>query len=126
MSDIKPWQIILIIAAIAVLAFSGWRMMNRNSIDSPNGHMTVDVITGQLYLVQKGKAKGIVYPSANPDTGDRTLIPVYQKEGSDKWNLDQRFLDSISDQMRKRSTALGSGTEIKILDANPIVHVLMK
>jgi len=126
MSDIKPWQIILIIAAVAVLAFTGWRMMGSGPVDGPSGHMTVDVITGQLYLVQKGKAKGIVYPSKNPDTGDRTLIPVYQDEGSERWTLDERFLDRITDQIRKQSTALGSGTSIRVLDNDPIVHVLMK
>jgi|TARA_R110002072_G_scaffold68673_2_gene166904 hypothetical protein len=125
MSDIKPWQIILIIAAIVVLAFTGWRMLNSNSIDSPNGHMTVDVITGQLYLVQKGKAKGIVYPSKNPDTGTRTLVPVQQND-SDEWILDTRFVDRITPDIRKQSKALGSGSQITVLDSDPIVHVLMK
>jgi hypothetical protein len=126
MSEIKPWQIILIIAAVVVLAFSGWRMMNNGSVDQPSGHMTVDIMTGQLYLVRKGKAKGIVYPSINPDTGERTLIPVNQKEGSEEWTLDQRFMDRITDDMRKKSTALGSGSRITILDEDPIVHVIMK
>ena len=122
----KPWQIILIIAAIAVLAFSGWRMMNRNSIDSPNGHMTVDVITGQLYLVQKGKAKGIMYPAKHPDTGDRTLYPVNEIDDSGQWELHARTGDSIPRDIRERSSALGSGLKIKILDEKPIVYVIKK
>jgi hypothetical protein len=83
-------------------------------------------MTGQLYLIQKGKAKGIVYPSKNPETGRRTLIPVQKRDGSDEWTLDERFLDSITRAMRKKSKALKSGTNIVILDADPIVHVLMK
>lgn len=126
MSDIKPWQIILIIAAVVVLAFSGWRMMTAGSIDQPDGHMTVDVMTGQLYLIRKGKAKGIMYPTVNPDTGERTLIPVSQDEGSGDWILDRRFTDRITDEMRNQSEALGSGSRVTILDTDPIVHVLMK
>ena len=87
--------------------------------------MTVDVITGQLYLVQKGKAKGIVYPSKNPDTGTRTLVPVQQND-SDEWILDTRFVDRITPDIRKQSKALGSGSQITVLDSDPIVHVLMK
>jgi len=109
-----------------VLAFTGWRMLNSNSIDSPNGHMTVDVITGQLYLVQKGKAKGIMYPAKHPDTGDRTLYPVNEIDDSGKWELHPRTGDSIPRDIRDRSSALGSGLSIKILDEKPIVYVIKK
>ena len=126
MSEIKPWQIIIIVVAVVVLAFSGWRMMGADRIDSPSGHMTVDVMTGQLYLVKKGKARGILYPAKNPDTGDRTLFPVVQPEGSERWDLDDRFLDRISSSMRQQSSALGSDTQITVQDTDPIVVVLMK
>ncbi len=125
MSEIKPWQIILIIAAVVVLAFSGWRMMTSGSIDQPDGHMTVDVMTGQLYLVRKGKAKGVMYPAKHPDTGERTLYPVNQDD-SGEWKLHLRNDDSIPKEMREQSSALGSGSRITILDEDPIVHVIMK
>jgi hypothetical protein len=127
MSEIKPWQIILIIAAVVVLAFSGWRMMSSGSIDQPEGHMTVDVMTGQLYLVKKGKAKGVLYPAKHPETGERTLYPVNQRDDdSGKWELHLRGDDSIPKELRERSTALGSGSKINILDEDPIVLVIMK
>jgi len=126
MSDIKPWQIGLIIVAIAVLAFSGWRMMGSGVVAGPDGHMTVDIMTGQLYMVQKGKAKGIMYPVKNPETGDRTLYPVTQEDGSETWELHPRSAGSITDQLRKDSDVLRSGLRVNVMDSKPIVVVIKK
>ncbi len=126
MSDIKPWQIILIIVALAVLAFSGWRMMGSGVVAGPDGHMTVDIMTGQLYMVQKGKARGIMYPVKHPETGDRTLFPVTQEDGSDTWELHGRSAGSISDKMRNESEVLRSGLRIDVMDSKPIVVVIKK
>jgi hypothetical protein len=88
--------------------------------------MTVDVMTGQLYLVKKGRAKGVMYPVKHPETGERTLFPVNQDENSGEWELHLRSDDSISKEIREKSSALGSGSNIKILDEDPIVLVIMK
>ncbi|MFK7759999.1 MAG: hypothetical protein AB8C13_08635 [Phycisphaerales bacterium] len=126
MSDIKPWQIILIIAAVVVLAFSGMRMLGGGKIDQPTGHMTVDVMTGQLYLVQKGKAKGIMYPAKHPDTGERTLYPVIKDDTTGEWKLNPRTAAGISDDMIEDSKVLESTSLIKIDEAKPIVTVIKK
>ncbi len=126
MNDIKPWQIILIVVAIAVVAFSGWKMTRGGVVEGPSGHMTVDVMTGQLYLVQKGKAKGVMYPAKHPDTGERTLFPVNKNEESGLWEFHRRTTADTLDEFRDRSTALSGGVRIKVLDSKPIVHVIMK
>jgi len=124
MSDIKPWQIILIIVALAVLAFSGWRMLGSGVVAGPDGQMTVDILTGQLYDVRKGKAKGIMYPAKNPETGERTLFPLIQEDDTDSWILNPRLESAVTDEMRKKSDALGAGLQIEILDTKPIAVVI--
>ncbi|MBO6513405.1 MAG: hypothetical protein JJ974_05520 [Phycisphaerales bacterium] len=126
MSDIKPWHIVLMVAAVIVLAFTAWRVMGSDMQKGPSGHMTVDVMTGQLYMVQKGKARGVMYPAKHPETGERTLFPVDQEEGSDSWKLSPRLENAITDEMREESKALGSGLRIDILDEDPIVVVIKK
>jgi len=126
MSDIKPWQIIVIVVAFAVLAFSGWRMMNSNKIaKGPDGYMTVDVLTGQLYLLKKGKAKGMLLPALNPETKDRTLYPVVQKEGDDQWKLDPGYAEFMPEKLQIEAK-VGRGYAIEILEYDPIVHVFLK
>ncbi len=126
MSDIKPWQIVVIVVAIAVLAFSGWRMMTGNKIaKGPQGYMTVDVLTGQLYLIKKGKAKGMLLPALHPETKERTLFPVVQKEGSDEWKLDAGYAEFMPEQLQIEAK-IGKGYSMEFLDTDPIVHVLMK
>ncbi|MGJ8635461.1 MAG: hypothetical protein ACSHX5_01260 [Phycisphaerales bacterium] len=126
MSDIKPWHIVVIIAAVIVLAFSAWRMMGSDITKGPDGHLTVDVVTGQLYMVQKGKAKGIIYPAKNPETGERTLFPVEHEEGSDVWKISPRLGNAITDESKKEFDALKSGFRVDVLDTEPIVVVIKK
>lgn len=126
MSEIKPWQIVLIVVALGVLAFSGYRMMGSGVVKGPSGQMTVDVLTGQLYMLKKGKARGIMYPAKNPDTGDRTLFPVVQEDGSDEWTINSRMLEAITEEMYDESDALGSRGRIQTLDAEPIEVIIKK
>jgi len=126
MNDIKPWQIVLIIVAVGVLAFTAFRMMGQEKIKGANGLMTVDVMTGQMYMVQKGKARGIVYPVKHPETGDRTLYPIVQEADSDIWEISPRMQEGIPKKIREQSKVLGSGGQIEILDSDPITVVIKK
>ncbi len=125
MNELKPWQMILIAAAVLVLGFTGWRMMSGTKVDQPDGYMTVDVMTGQLYMLQKGRAKGMLLPAKNPDTGDRTLYPVVQDESTGDWSLHEGYATTITEDMIKSSKVLTNQSQISILDSDPIVHVLM-
>lgn len=125
MNELKPWQMILIAAAVLVLGFTGWRMMSGTKVDQPEGYMTVDVMTGQLYMLQKGRAKGMLLPAKNPDTGDRTLYPVNKDPNTGEWSLDTGYAQTITEEMVTGSTVLTNQTSIRISDADPIVHVLM-
>lgn len=126
MSDIKPWQVVLIVVAVGVLAFSAFRMMGNDVVKGPSGIMTVDVMTGQLYMVKKGKARGVLYPVRHPDTGERTLFPVNQDEDTDEWTVTDRLQAAITDEMRNDSSVLKARGSIEVLDEDPIVIVIKK
>lgn len=124
MSDIKPWQIVVVVAALIVLAFSAWRMMGSDVAKGPSGYMTVDIYTGQLYLVKKGKAKGIMFPAKNPETEERTLYPVEQAAPDSDWELKARSSTGITNKMIEDSKVLVGGNRVKVLDEDPIVVVI--
>lgn len=124
MSDIKPWQIVLIVAAIIVLAFTGLRVLGGERVqDGPSGYMTVDVLTGQLYLLKKGKARGMILPAKNPDTNERTLYPVDETE-SGAWELDKGYAEFMPEDLQEKSTILGKDFDLVISDEDPIVHTI--
>lgn len=124
MSDIKPWHIVVMVAAVIVLAFSAWRVMGSDIAKGPDGFMTVDIYTGQLYLVQKGKAKGVMFPAKNPETDERTLFPVEQTDQDSDWQLNARAANGITDKMRAESKVLSGGNRVEALDEKPIVVVI--
>ncbi len=84
MDNIKPWQIVLFIAAVAVLGFSLWRQLGSGQVDLPNSVLVVDVETGEMYRMSLGKRNGAYFPEKNPDTGEHNLMPVV-KTDSGEW-----------------------------------------
>ncbi len=96
MDDLKPWHIVLIIAAVGVLGFSVFRF---GIGSSPEAQMAdsitmVDVETGQLYNFSLKGRRGVLVPGKNPETGKFTLMPVYQDDNDD-WIVGQRDLDAM-------------------------------
>ena len=123
MDKIKPWQIIVIIIAIAGLGFSVWKFMPTNSVPVTDGYMTVDIMTGQLYDIRKGKAKGIPLPAKNPDTGVRTLYPVNQVNDT-TWEIPSGFGSFLTEDVRKGSKIEGGEFTITVLSEEPVVFKL--
>lgn len=125
MGEIKPWQMIVIAVAVIVLGFSAWRFMSGARITQPDGIMTIDIVTGQLYDVKKGKARGIVLPARHPDTNERTLYPVEFDESKGEWVLIERYAVSLDADKRSASEYVGSGINVTVSNDNPIKHVIM-
>lgn len=124
MDNVKPWQIILMVLAVLALGFSVWKFgVFGGGVEQPNGYMTVDIMSGQLYELRKGKAKGMTLPAKNPDTGERTLYPVEETNG--KWTIMEGYLSYISENVMQRSKVKGSSGTVEVLESDPIVHVIM-
>ena len=125
MDNIKPWQIILLIVALLVLGFSVWKYMLASPIPTTSGYMTVDIMTGQLYDIRKGKAKGVPLPAKNPDTGVRTLYPAQQIEGQ-LWEIPSGFENFLTEDVREGSKLDPGKMTITVLPDPPIKFVLLK
>jgi len=124
MGEMKPWQLIVIAAAVLVLGYSGWSFVSGDRIDQPDGIMCVDVFTGQLYDVKKGRAKGIALPVKHPETGERSLFPVEESENGN-WQLIARYARGIDDDLRSASILPTSGLDVNPAGEPPIRHVIL-
>ncbi|MCA9276097.1 MAG: hypothetical protein KDA29_08730 [Phycisphaerales bacterium] len=91
MDSIKPWQIVLFLAAIAVLGFSIWKFGAGSGVESQmaDSMMLVDVQTGQLFEADIRGQRGILIPAKNPDSQKVSLLPVFEEDG--QWYLYERY-----------------------------------
>ena len=120
MEKIKPWQIILMVVAVGVLCFTVWSAMSSGAIPKTSGYMTVDIMTGQLFDVRKGKAKGVPLPAKHPDTGDRTLYPVNQIDGL-SWKIPDGYNSFLTENVRKGSVLKKGEFKVEVLPDDAIV-----
>lgn len=118
MDNVKPWQIILMVLAVAVFGFSIWRFGGfGSSIPKHESILLVDVMTGQLYDAHKGDAKGILLPARAPGTGERTLFPVEQDE-SGAWRLRDRYVSTFK-QMQLKSEVVSADMTVRVKSDEP-------
>jgi hypothetical protein len=112
------------VLAVGALGFSVWKFgLSGGRIDQPDSFMTVDIMTGQLYDLRKGKARGMTLPSKNPETGERTLFPVEGEDGN--WRIVQAYMNHLTEEQIKKSRIKGNSGTIEVLDAEPVVHIIM-
>ena len=96
MDDIKPWHIVLIVAAIGVLGFSVFKFGLGKSDESlmADSITMVDAESGQLFSFSLKGRRGVMVPGKNPDTGKYTLMPVSKTDAGD-WVVGRRDLQAI-------------------------------
>ena len=86
--NLKPWQIVLFVAAVAALGWSVWNVLGRDRITQADEIVMVDVNTGELFV--KDTSRAIVMPAAHPDTGAYSLVPVFRDEDSGELKITSR------------------------------------
>lgn len=96
MGDLKPWQIVVIIAAVIAVGFTGWRLLTRSGPKLPNSVMLVDVKTGALFELDISGRRAGYYPAPHPDTKEYTLMPVFQAEDG-SWRISGHSLPALQD-----------------------------
>lgn len=112
MDKIKPWQIILIVLAFAVLGFSVWRQVSKPSVALPNSVLVVDVTNGDLYRMKLGKRNGGYFPEKNPNTGQHVLMPI-EKNDQGEWFIvghAMAALEDIKEKIEVVNTSTGKVT----------------
>lgn len=79
MGSIKPWQVVLFIAAVASLAFAAWNAMSGPKVELATRTYLVDIATGELYLLEL-EGRGISIPAKHPETGKYSMLSVIREE----------------------------------------------
>lgn len=92
MGSARPWQIILFILALLVLS-GGLFLSCRGGVHLADSILMVDVKTGDRFRFDTSGKRGVTIPAKNPDTGDRTLLPIRQVDGI--WVIAERYRSSI-------------------------------
>ncbi len=123
MGDLKPWQIILIIAAVVAVGFTGWRFLTGTQIDEPDRLFAACVVTGELFDIRMGRARGLLLPAKHPETGERTLFPVTNDGGV--WKVATGYLKAASPEHTPGST-IGASGEVEVTNSKPTVFTLAK
>jgi hypothetical protein len=94
MSSARPWQIVLIVAALVLAVVSlMYFFAGRGSVRTSGEVTLVDVTTGELWKASI-RARGIGIPATNPDTGKSTLVMVSQ-DGDGRWIVSARDIGAI-------------------------------
>jgi hypothetical protein len=83
MQQLKPWQIVVMVAAVVALALSIYISVFRgDGVDLPGTLRMVDVNTGEEFRLKIGAGKGsATIPGRHPKTQEFTLLPVQELEG---------------------------------------------
>ena len=94
MGQVKPWQIVLMVAAVVAMAASAYFTLGGSGIKLEDEVLLVDITTGDLYAFPTGGHRAIVCPAKNPDTGKIALFRVF-KNGEGAWAVSSRDLGAL-------------------------------
>jgi len=122
MDNIKPWQIVLFVVAVGVLGFSIWRYGFGNSLEAQmaNSMYLLDAQSGQIYLVDLSRGRGVLIPARRPETGEIALLPIYEKDGS--WYITEHYRNAL-DQLDVPQDAIPNpNSPVKVNGGAPIKY----
>ncbi len=88
MGSARPWQIILFVLAVLALA-GGLFLSCRGGVDLADSILMVDVNSGDRFRFDTSGKRGVIIPAKHPETGERTLLPIYEMDG--QWVIAERY-----------------------------------
>ncbi len=125
MGSLKPWQLVLVIIAVLVLAVSLWMTVFSGSrVDFGDRVYMVDVATGELFYAETGGRRGVVVPAKHPATEKRTILPV-QVEETGEIAISPRYMDIVDRILEEQNIPLSDridrGSGVVSADASTAV-----
>lgn len=82
-------------ASAAVIGICAWQMLGAGEgVRFARTALLVDAATGDLFEFSLASGRAVSIPARNPDTGLRSLLPVYEKDG--RWVLAGRELAALN------------------------------
>lgn len=126
MSNVKPWQLGVIVVGLVVGVGSVvWTWVNRSDVRLNHNITLVDVQDGQLYEFDNRRVHAII-PARHPETGVIALVRVAQDSG--KWYVIERdriLLGALGDGVK--NTAVDEQTwEVRTKGGRPVAYSLPK
>ena len=95
MGQVKPWQVVLIVAAVVAMGVSLWySLSDSGSVKLADELMLVDVTTGDLFAAKVSGGKAVVTPAKNPETGKVALLWTHKNEKG-VWTVSARDLSAL-------------------------------
>jgi len=80
MGEIKPWQWVVVVAAVLMIGYTAFSFLTGTRIPNPSSIMVADIETGEMFTIDTSGRKLAILPAINPDTGTKTLYPVREDE----------------------------------------------
>jgi len=117
MDDLKPWHIVLLVAAIGVLGYSVFRFVFSSGPDLPDTVLLVDVKSGDLFRLDVSGRKAGYYPEKHPDTGDRSLLPVRQLDDG-TWVISPHSLPALEDVKGETPAVTDANGTVEVTNTN--------
>ncbi len=76
MDGMKLWQKVLLVVAAIVLVGGVWYSFRGKGPEFGDRLYFVDLASGDIYVFNLKGTHGLMIPAKNPETGQRTLIPI--------------------------------------------------
>jgi hypothetical protein len=108
MGDVKPWQIVVLVSAVVMLAASVYFSMGDGDVRVDSHIRMMDAATGELFSIRVGKG-GATIPGKNPKTGEKTLMPVEEREPG-QWFIRERYLGALTEIQGDKSAVVDPKT----------------
>lgn len=120
MQKVRPWQIVLFVAAVIGVGVSIVMFMLGDRPQLSHQVYMVDVGTGEMFSIDPS-GKTIPVPSRNPATGERSLFPV-AKGDDGTWKIDSRAMPMVQETRADSAGAidLKTGVVVKVGDMKRI------
>lgn len=90
MGSLKPWQLVLVIVAFAVLGVSLWISLSGEKVKSASSFYMVDVMTGEVYKADISGRRSVMVPAKSPETRVRSIVPIVKTEDN-TWIVEDKF-----------------------------------
>jgi len=121
MQNLKPWQIVLFVAAVGAVGVSLLLFLRADRPKLSHEFHMVDIRTGEMFAVDPS-GKSIPVPARSPSTGERDLYPVVKDEAG-AWIVNGRALEQIQAERAEAAEAINveTGEVTKVGDIRSIV-----
>lgn len=111
MDGLKTWQKVLAVVALVVLAGSLWfTFFSGDRVRLASRVYLIDVVSGDVFVADISGRRSVIIPAKNPETGERTIVPVERMENGDHV-VSSRYRELAYEILQQRNVSLSDVIE---------------